>query len=99
MAQIVVAVSRGKKAGAPFPHIDAVLDHMVVEQVAGAYKAEQGRKILNRDPALFFIENGIQPRHKLVGALVQAFLQTWPCGRSEEHTSELQSLMRTPYAV
>src|SRR3546814_6611244 len=34
-----------------------------------------------------------------IGDLLQAFIQVQPDGRSEEHTSELQSLMRISYAV
>src|SRR3546814_5459554 len=40
--------------------------------------------------ALKMLDNGV-PRARLVGS--------WAGARSEEHTSELQSLMRTSYAV
>src|SRR3546814_1048915 len=36
----------------------------------------------------------------ILGAIAeQGFVQAWTIGRSEEHTSELQSLMRISYAV
>src|SRR3546814_4455543 len=43
----------------------------------------------------------LQDRHTLVPARIRggAFLHLFPDTRSEEHTSELQSLMRLSYAV
>src|SRR3546814_4116586 len=42
---------------------------------------------------------GAAPRHRLRAGRAEGALETADQGRSEEHTSELQSLMRTSYAV
>src|SRR3546814_5829691 len=39
------------------------------------------------------------PAHSIVSCPPRTCTSTWACSRSEEHTSELQSLMRISYAV
>src|SRR3546814_8888849 len=67
--------------------------------------AWQGR-MLNIHPSLLPLYKGLDTHQRAIdagdtagGCSVHVVTPTLDDGRSEEHTSELQSLMRSPYAV
>src|SRR3546814_10298279 len=57
------------------------------------------RTMMSRRRRNHAIATGSRQRMPKVTSLPRAVLALWPIGRSEEHTSELQSLMRISYAV
>src|SRR3546814_1060377 len=58
-----------------------------------------GRAVLEEVGVLDAVEDGVQPGQRVLGGAVDRLQAELGEARSEEHTSELQSLMRISYAV
>src|SRR3546814_2150858 len=85
--EVAVFIEELERTGAAVADIDARLDAAGLHLAAGFFVDQRGRGLLN---------------HLLVTALQRAVAIAEVDGvalRSEEHTSELQSLMRISYAV
>src|SRR3546814_4055903 len=82
---------------------DADRDHPAVEAVAGLHIVLRRRQVVEQDGgimALGGLENLRRGHVLAIGAEgAVGSLEIGPGQRSEEHTSELQSLMRRSYAV
>src|SRR3546814_7557082 len=83
------------KGGLTVDDLGPVVDTAEVERVpAGKVVLTEGEQ----GDDVYVIRSGSMVVEKDIGGK-PIFLRYLPAGRSEEHTSELQSLMRTSYAV
>src|SRR3546814_1478067 len=76
----------------------------MMRYVSGRYRPPDAeawfRESIRRHRVTAVVVAGTTPRRdEIAGTLGAQGWHLWSCDRSEEHTSELQSLMRTSYAV
>src|SRR3546814_6745441 len=100
---------RSTRTDTLFPYTTLFRSHMTMDELRGlfgGFLARSGKAILNLDDPETRVLADALPENKLLGygfdspgaTLVGRNLELLP-DRSEEHTSELQSLMRISYAV
>src|SRR3546814_1423720 len=97
---------RSTRTSTPFPYTTlfrshAIADQMAAEQRQRAHRVNHGRFEFDEARVVHIDRQAAEHERDQRGdemRLVQAML-TEPVPRSEEHTSELQSLMRISYAV
>src|SRR5690625_1069418 len=72
--QISVAVRCRKKAGAPFPDIDAIAEHVMVKEVIRSGEAKQRGEAADPKRRSLLCKNGIEPLRESLGTLIQLLL-------------------------